>query len=278
MTDTKLTVVVINKALSEYADRLFDNRSWDVTGIDLIFVSHKDYPDNLYVPMNYDEYFIKSDNLVDYYNFAIPYIKTEYVLFLQIDSLLCDNFFTPIFKKIEEKKLDFAYVKQGYVDGNMNCNNVLYQCNDGRIHFSSIWRREQLEIIDVLGNFSEACILLRSSIIKRRFFDETYPNVFFVAKYVLLDMPGNAVFEELPDSWIQYFFALAHEQGETYEYESVRFSLAYGLDFKRKYFEVQRQLHVITTARGYRLLERFRSIKKRCQNNIDRLKRCFERR
>ena len=34
MTDTKLTVVVINKALSEYADRFFDNRSWDVTGID----------------------------------------------------------------------------------------------------------------------------------------------------------------------------------------------------------------------------------------------------
>lgn len=278
MTDTKLTVVVINKALSEYADRLFDNRSWDVTGIDLIFVSHKDYPVKLYVTLNYDEYFITSDNLVDYYNFAIPYIKTEYVLFLQIDSLLCDNFFTPIKKKIEEKKLDFAYVKQGYVDGNMNCNNALYQCNDGRIHFSSIWRKDQLEIVEILGNFSEACILLRSSFLKGRFFDETYPNVFFMAKYVLLDMPENIVLEELSDSWIQHFFALAHEQGETYEYESVRFSLAYGLDFKRKYFEVQRQLHVITTSRGYRLLERFRSIKKRCQNNIDRVKCCFERR
>lgn len=95
MTDKKLTVVVINKVLSEYADRLFDNRSWDVTGIDLIFVSHRDYPVNLYTTLNYDEYFITSDNLVDYYNFAIHHIKTEYVLFLQIDSLLCDNFFTP---------------------------------------------------------------------------------------------------------------------------------------------------------------------------------------
>lgn len=261
--DDKLTVVVINKRLSEYAEGLFDNPCWKTNRLDLLVVSYTDNPINISTNIKYKEYFIKSDMLVDYYNTAIIDIKTEYVLFLRVDILLKEDFFTHIFNEIDKKMIDIGYVNQGYIDAHMGLCNEIYRDINYRINILSLWRNDTIKKNNDIGVYSESCMLFKSKYLREKCFDSSYPNEFFLAKYIFLEPTINYNIVYIDSAEVYYFFTLYYEQDLTYYDESMRISLSVIANnynnllnelnhYKGRYHNLEKKINAIKSTKLYR--------------------------
>ncbi|MDN4066448.1 glycosyltransferase [Paenibacillus vini] len=216
-----ISLVIINDNGELYLSKLFTSLSANgkFGDIDIVFVDHSSSDASIEIAKSWGVNKIAQINRPSsrsvLYNEGASLSENEYVLFVHSDIYFERAFINKLSNELEVTSVDFASFNQCYVDGApVDIESVSYD-----IKIDHLWYKSYLHFFNInmqptlkYGEAcSEACFLIKKSILNDYKFDEEYLMAFFEHDMFLRLYQAGLQFTLYNNSFFHYFIEM-HEK------------------------------------------------------------------